>query len=288
MRNFLYISMLLFVALTAAADIRWEIQPEATNVSQRSRVQLKVIARWSNFEVFSVRTPRLKELKGAEVQDVVSFNESRPGMGKIEHSATYVFDLLVTNAPGSVVETGLIEVMTRGPEDQEFSSSTVPGVTLNVRKSSFLWILPAAAAAVLLLGALFFLGRKLVPKKEAAPEESLEDECLRELEECKELRLKGDSGAYFEKCENILRLYLRRKYSIADLEGLGEKEIMERGLDQRMIRTARELCALSFNVRYADCQTSGQEEKRFFDFIKEILTRNRPCRVSEEDELYIK
>ena len=289
MRKTIYIIIVFLLALSTYSEVTWEVLPESTNVVSQKSTQLKMTATWTGFETVSVRTPRLKELKGALVKDIVSYNESKPGPGGTQHTATYVIDLLITNAPGTVVKTGLIEVMTRGVEDQEFSTATIPGVTYNVRTSPLLFIIPAAALLFILIWAvLSFFFKKLRPKKETKNEESLEEAFLRELTECKELRMKGENSTYFEKCESILRRYLRQKYAIANLDDLGEKEIMEKGLDQHLIRTARELCSVSFNVRYAGYQPSSQEEKHFYDFVNELLLRNRPCSISEEDELYIK
>lgn len=287
MRKTIYIFIVFLLALSVYSEVTWEVLPESTNVVSQKSTQLKMTATWTGFETVSVRTPRLKELKGALVNDIVSYNESKPGPGGTQHTATYVIDLLVTNAPGSVVETGLIEVMTRGLEDQEFSSSTVPGVVLNVKRSYRFLIFALAGLGALLILLLFVILKKARPRSAAKEEASLEETLLGELEECKTLRMKGEIAAYFEKCEDILRRYLRYKYALPDLDSADEKEALEKSLDQRMLRAAKELCSVSFNVRYAGYQPSSQEEKRIFDFIKELLLRNRPCRTDEQDELYI-
>lgn len=288
MRNIFYILAVFLLALSVYSEVKWEILPESTNVVSQKSTQLKMTATWTGYETISVRTPRLKELKGALVKDIVSYNESKPGVGGTQHTATYVIDLLVTNAPGTVVETGLIEVMSRGLEDSEFSSSDLAGVTLNVKSARLPWLVIAAALVVVLAAALVFVLKKKTAKKSAAqPEQNLEEEYLAKLEESKELRLKGETAAYFGKCEELLRSYLRAKYSIADLDSFGEKEALENGVDQRMVRTAKEVCALCFNVRYAGYEPSSMEEKRAYDFLKELLIRNKPNRQKETDELYI-
>ena len=288
MRNIFYILAVFLLALSVYSEVKWEILPESTNVVSQKSTQLKMTATWTGYETISVRTPRFKELKGALVKDIVSYNESKPGVGGTQHTATYVIDLLVTNAPGTVVETGLIEVMSRGLEDSEFSSSDLAGVTLNVRSARLTWLVIAAALVVILAAALVFVLKKKTAKKSAAqPEQNLEEEYLAKLEESKELRLKGETAAYFGKCEELLRSYLRAKYSIADLDSFGEKEALENGVDQRMVRTAKEVCALCFNVRYAGYEPSSMEEKRAYDFLKELLIRNKPNRQKETDELYI-
>lgn len=288
MRKTIYIIAVFLLALSVYSEVKWEILPESTNVVSQKSTQLKMTATWTGYETISVRTPRLKELKGALVKDIVSYNESKPGVGGTQHTATYVIDLLVTNAPGTVVETGLIEVMSRGLEDSEFSSSDLAGVTLNVRSARLPWLVIAAALAIVLAAALVFVLKKKTAKKSAAqPEQNLEEEYLAKLEESKELRLKGETAAYFGKCEELLRSYLRAKYSIADLDSFGEKEALENGVDQRMVRTAKEVCALCFNVRYAGYEPSAMEEKRAYDFLKELLIRNKPNRQKETDELYI-
>ncbi|MBR5901042.1 hypothetical protein IKZ40_01705 [bacterium] len=289
MRKNIYIILALIVyALAAFSEVRWEILPESTNVVSKKSAQLKMTATWTGFETVSVRTPRLKELKGALVQDIMSYNESKPGTGGTEHTATYVIDLLITNAPGTQVETGLIEVMSRGLEDSEFTSSELPGVTLNVRGSRLPWFVAGAflalAAAALLV---FILRRKVRGKSEAIPEQSLEESYLSKLEESKELRLRGETAAYFGTLEELIRSYLRAKYSVADLDSFGEKEAQGMSVDQRMIRTAKEICSVSFNVRYANYEPSSMEEKRAYDFLKELLIRNKPNREKEADELYI-
>ncbi|MBQ7555418.1 hypothetical protein IJS98_03070 [bacterium] len=288
MRKTIYIIAVFLLALSVYSEVKWEILPESTNVVSQKSTQLKMTATWTGYETISVRTPRFKELKGALVKDIVSYNESKPGAGGTQHTATYVIDLLVTNAPGTVVETGLIEVMSRGLEDSEFSSSDLAGVTLNVRSARLPWLVIAAAAAIIFAAALVFVLKKKTAKKSAAqPEQNLEEEYLAKLEESKELRLKGETAAYFGKCEELLRSYLRAKYSIADLDSFGEKEALENGVDQRMVRTAKEVCALCFNVRYAGYEPSSMEEKRAYDFLKELLIRNKPNRQKETDELYI-
>ena len=284
----IYIIAVFLLALSASSEVKWEILPESTNVVSKKSTQLKMTATWTGYETISVRTPRLKELKGALIKDIVSYNESKPGIGGTQHTATYVIDLLVTNAPGTVVETGLIEVMSRGLEDSEFSSSDLAGVTLNVKSVRLPWLVIAAALVIVLATALVFVLKKKTAKKSAAqPEQNLEEEYLAKLEESKELRLKGETAAYFGKCEELLRSYLRAKYSIADLDSFGEKEALENGVDQRMVRTAKEVCALCFNVRYAGYEPSAMEEKRAYDFLKELLIRNKPNRQKETDELYI-
>lgn len=288
MRKTIYIIVVFLLALSVYSEVKWEILPESTNVVSQKSTQLKMTATWTGYETISVRTPRLKELKGALVKDIVSYNESKPGVGGTQHTATYVIDLLVTNAPGTVVETGLIEVMSRGLEDSEFSSSDLAGVTLNVRSARLPWLVIAAALVIVLATALVFVLKKKTAKKSATqPEQNLEEEYLAKLEESKELRLKGETAAYFGKCEELLRSYLRAKYSIADLDSFGEKEALENGVDQRMVRTAKEVCALCFNVRYAGYEPSSMEEKRAYDFLKELLIRNKPNRQKETDELYI-
>jgi len=288
MRKTIYIIAVFLLALSVYSEVKWEILPESTNVVSQKSTQLKMTATWTGYETISVRTPRFKELKGALVKDIVSYNESKPGVGGTQHTATYVIDLLVTNAPGTVVETGLIEVMSRGLEDSEFSSSDLAGVTLNVKSARLPWLVIAAALVVILAAALVFVLKKKTAKKSAAqPEQNLEEEYLAKLEESKELRLKGETAAYFGKCEELLRSYLRAKYSIADLDSFGEKEALENGVDQRMVRTAKEVCALCFNVRYAGYEPSSMEEKRAYDFLKELLIRNKPNRQKETDELYI-
>ena len=288
MRKTIYIIAVFLLALSASSEVKWEILPESTNVVSKKSTQLKMTATWTGYETISVRTPRLKELKGALIKDIVSYNESKPGIGGTQHTATYVIDLLVTNAPGTVVETGLIEVMSRGLEDSEFSSSDLAGVTLNVKSVRLPWLVIAAALVIVLATALVFVLKKKTAKKSAAqPEQNLEEEYLAKLEESKELRLKGETAAYFGKCEELLRSYLRAKYSIADLDSFGEKEALENGVDQRMVRTAKEVCALCFNVRYAGYEPSAMEEKRAYDFLKELLIRNKPNRQKETDELYI-
>lgn len=284
----IYIIAVFLLALSVYSEVKWEILPESTNVVSQKSTQLKMTATWTGYETISVRTPRFKELKGALVKDIVSYNESKPGVGGTQHTATYVIDLLVTNAPGTVVETGLIEVMSRGLEDSEFSSSDLAGVTLNVKSVRLPWLVIAAALVIVLATALVFVLKKKTAKKSAAqPEQNLEEEYLAKLEESKELRLKGETAAYFGKCEELLRSYLRAKYSIADLDSFGEKEALENGVDQRMVRTAKEVCALCFNVRYAGYEPSSMEEKRAYDFLKELLIRNKPNRQKETDELYI-
>lgn len=288
MRKMIYIIAVFLLALSVYSEVKWEILPESTNVVSQKSTQLKMTATWTGYETISVRTPRFKELKGALVKDIVSYNESKPGVGGTQHTATYVIDLLVTNAPGTVVETGLIEVMSRGLEDSEFSSSDLAGVTLNVKSVRLPWLVIAAALVIVLATALVFVLKKKTAKKSAAqPEQNLEEEYLAKLEESKELRLKGETAAYFGKCEELLRSYLRAKYSIADLDSFGEKEALENGVDQRMVRTAKEVCALCFNVRYAGYEPSSMEEKRAYDFLKELLIRNKPNRQKETDELYI-
>ena len=80
MRKNIYIILALIVyALAAFSEVRWEILPESTNVVSKKSAQLKMTATWTGFETVSVRTPRLKELKGALVQDIMSYNESKPG-----------------------------------------------------------------------------------------------------------------------------------------------------------------------------------------------------------------
>ena len=284
----IYIIAVFLLALSVYSEVKWEILPESTNVVSQKSTQLKMTATWTGYETISVRTPRFKELKGALVKDIVSYNESKPGVGGTQHTATYVIDLLVTNAPGTVVETGLIEVMSRGLEDSEFSSSDLAGVTLNVKSVRLPWLVIAAALVIVLATALVFVLKKKTAKKSAAqPEQNLEEEYFAKLEESKELRLKGETAAYFGKCEELLRSYLRAKYSIADLDSFGEKEALENGVDQRMVRTAKEVCALCFNVRYAGYEPSSMEEKRAYDFLKELLIRNKPNRQKETDELYI-
>ena len=284
----IYIIAVFLLALSASSEVRWEILPESTNVVSKKSTQLKMTATWTGYETISVRTPRFKELKGALVKDIVSYNESKPGVGGTQHTATYVIDLLVTNAPGTVVETGLIEVMSRGLEDSEFSSSDLAGVTLNVRSAKLPWAVIAAVLVIVIAAALFFILKRKTAKKSAAqPEQNLEEEYLAKLEESRELRLKGETANYFGKCEELLRSYLRAKYSIADLDSFGEKEASENGVDQRMVRTAKEVCALCFNVRYAGYEPSSMEEKRAYDFLKELLIRNKPNRQKETDELYI-
>lgn len=288
MRKTIYIIVVFLLALSVYSEVKWEILPESTNVVSQKSTQLKMTATWTGYETISVRTPRFKELKGALVKDIVSYNESKPGVGGTQHTAIYVIDLLVTNAPGTVVETGLIEVMSRGLEDSEFSSSDLAGVILNVRSARLPWLVIAAALAIVLAAALVFILKKKTAKKSAAqPEQNLEEEYLAKLEESKELRLKGETAAYFGKCEELLKSYLRAKYSIADLDSFGEKEALENGVDQRMVRTAKEVCALCFNVRYAGYEPSSMEEKRAYDFLKELLIRNKPNRQKETDELYI-
>lgn len=288
MRKTIYIIAVFLLALSASSEVRWEILPESTNVVSKKSTQLMMTATWTGYETISVRTPRLKELKGALIKDIVSYNESKPGVGGTQHTATYVIDLIVTNAPGTVVETGLIEVMSRGLEDSEFTSSDLAGVTLNVRSAKLPWAVIAAVLAIVLAAALFFILKKRTAKKsEAQPEQNLEELYLAKLEESRELRLKGETAAYFGKCEELLRSYLRAKYSIADLDSFGEKEASENGVDQRMVRTSKEVCALCFNVRYAGYEPSAMEEKRAYDFLKELLIRNKPNRQKEADELYI-
>ena len=288
MRKMIYIIAVFLLALSASSEVRWEILPESTNVVSKKSTQLKMTATWTGYETISVRTPRFKELKGALVKDIVSYNESKPGVGGTQHTATYVIDLLVTNAPGTVVETGLIEVMSRGLEDSEFSSSDLAGVTLNVRSAKLPWAVIAAVLVIVIAAALFFILKRKTAKKSAAqPEQNLEEEYLAKLEESRELRLKGETANYFGKCEELLRSYLRAKYSIADLDSFGEKEASENGVDQRMVRTSKEVCALCFNVRYAGYEPSAMEEKRAYDFLKELLIRNKPNRQKEADELYI-
>ena len=288
MRNIFYILAVFLLALSASSEVRWEILPESTNVVSKKSTQLKMTATWTGYETISVRTPRLKELKGALIKDIVSYNESKPGVGGTQHTATYVIDLLVTNAPGTVVETGLIEVMSRGLEDSEFTSSDLAGVTLNVRGAALPWLVIAAVLAIVLAAALFFILKKRTAKKsKAQPEQNLEELYLAKLEESRELRLKGETAAYFGKCEELLKSYLRAKYSIADLDSFGEKEAQDNGVDQRMVRTSKEVCALCFNVRYAGYEPSAMEEKRAYDFLKELLIRNKPNRQKEADELYI-
>ena len=284
----IYIIAVFLLALSASSEVKWEILPESTNVVSKKSTQLIMTATWTGYETISVRTPRLKELKGALIKDIVSYNESKPGVGGTQHTATYVIDLLVTNAPGTVVETGLIEVMSRGLEDSEFTSSDLAGVTLNVRSAKLPWAVIAAALAIVLAAALFLiLKRRTAKKSEAQPEQNLEELYLSKLEESRELRLKGETAAYFGKCEELLKSYLRAKYSIADLDSFGEKEASENGVDQRMVRTSKEVCALCFNVRYAGYEPSAMEEKRAYDFLKELLIRNKPNRQKETDELYI-
>ena len=288
MRKTIYIIAVFLLALSASSEVKWEILPESTNVVSKKSTQLKMTATWTGYETISVRTPRLKELKGALIKDIVSYNESKPGVGGTQHTATYVIDLLVTNAPGTVVETGLIEVMSRGLEDSEFTSSDLAGVTLNVRSAKLPWAVIAAVLAIVLAAALFFILKKRTAKKsEAQPEQNLEEEYLAKLEESRDLRLKGETAAYFGKCEELLKSYLRAKYSIADLDSFGEKEAQDNGVDQRMVRTSKEVCALCFNVRYAGYEPSAMEEKRAYDFLKELLIRNKPNRQKEADELYI-
>lgn len=288
MRKTIYIIAVFLLALSASSEVRWEILPESTNVVSKKSTQLMMTATWTGYETISVRTPRLKELKGALIKDIVSYNESKPGVGGTQHTATYVIDLIVTNAPGTVVETGLIEVMSRGLEDSEFTSSDLAGVTLNVRSAKLPWAVIAAVLAIVLAAALFFILKKRTAKKnEAQPEQNLEELYLAKLEESRELRLKGETAAYFGKCEELLRSYLRAKYSIADLDSFGEKEAQDNGVDQRMVRTSKEVCALCFNVRYAGYEPSAMEEKRAYDFLKELLIRNKPNRQKEADELYI-
>ena len=288
MRKTIYIIAVFLLALSASSEVKWEILPESTNVVSKKSTQLMMTATWTGYETISVRTPRLKELKGALIKDIVSYNESKPGVGGTQHTATYLIDLIVTNAPGTVVETGLIEVMSRGLEDSEFTSSDLAGVTLNVRSAKLPWAVIAAALAIVLAAALFFvLKKKTAKKSEAQPEQNLEELYLAKLEESRELRLKGETAAYFGKCEELLRSYLRAKYSIADLDSFGEKEALDNGVDQRMVRTAKEVCALCFNVRYAGYEPSAMEEKRAYDFLKELLIRNKPNRQKEADELYI-
>ena len=236
MRKTIYIIIVFLLALSTYSEVTWEVLPESTNVVSQKSTQLKMIATWTGYETISVRTPRFKELKGALIKDIVSYNESKPGVGGTQHTATYVIDLLVTNAPGTVVETGLIEVMSRGLEDSEFSSSDLAGVTLNVKSARLPWLVIAAALVIVLAAALVFVLKKKTAKKSAAqPEQNLEEEYLAKLEESKELRLKGETAAYFGKCEELLRSYLRAKYSIADLDSFGEKEALENGVDQRMV-----------------------------------------------------
>ena len=288
MRKTIYIIAVFLLALSASSEVKWEILPESTNVVSKKSTQLMMTATWTGYETISVRTPRFKELKGALVKDIVSYNESKPGIGGTQHTATYVIDLIVTNAPGTVVETGLIEVMSRGLEDSEFTSSDLAGVTLNVRSARLPWAVIAAALAIVLAAALFFILKKRTAKKsEAQPEQNLEELYLAKLEESRELRLKGETAAYFGKCEELLKSYLRAKYSIADLDSFGEKEALDNGVDQRMVRTSKEVCALCFNVRYAGYEPSAMEEKRAYDFLKELLIRNKPNRQKEADELYI-
>lgn len=288
MRKTIYIIAVFLLALSASSEVRWEILPESTNVVSKKSTQLIMTATWTGYETISVRTPRLKELKGALIKDIVSYNESKPGVGGTQHTATYLIDLIVTNAPGTVVETGLIEVMSRGLEDSEFTSSDLAGVTLNVRSAKLPWAVIAAVLAIVLAAALFFILKKRTAKKsEAQPEQNLEELYLAKLEESRELRLKGETAAYFGKCEELLKSYLRAKYSIADLDSFGEKEASENGVDQRMVRTSKEVCALCFNVRYAGYEPSAMEEKRAYDFLKELLIRNKPNRQKEADELYI-
>ncbi|MBO7543247.1 hypothetical protein J6T93_05000 [bacterium] len=289
MRKSFYIIATLILATGVLAEVNWEVVPESTNVVSKDPVQLKITATWSGYETISVRTPRLKELKGALIQDIVSYNESKPGQGGVQHTATYLVELLITNAPGTVVETGLIEVMSRGLEDSEFTSSELAGVSLNVRSSKLPWLIPGAAVLVALCAAAVFLFRKRSSGKAGqVSERNLEEEYLSELEESKELRLKGEQAAYFGKCESLIRSYLRAKYSVADLDSFSEKKAQENGVDHRMIRTAKDICALAFNVRYANYEPSAMEEKRAYDFLRELLIRNKPSRQKETDELYIK
>ena len=289
MRKTIYIIVVFILALTVYSDVKWEITPESTNVFSQRSTQLKMTATWSGYETISVRTPRLKEPKGALVQDIMSYNESKPGAGEVKHTATFVIDLLITNAPGTTVETGLIEVMSRDLESSEFSKTDLSGVTLNVKSPALPWLVISGIllAALAAAAAVFIVKKKGAKNSSSLPEKSLEETYLEKLEESRELRLKGETAAYFGTCEELLRSYLRAKYYIADLDSFGEKEAQETSVDPRMVRTAKEICALCFNVRYANYAPSSMEEKRVYDFLKELLIRNKPNRQKETDELYI-
>ena len=290
MRNFFYLALVL-TALISLAEVKWEISPYSTNVTEKGRVRLQFSASWPGSEPCAVRTPKFPAPKGVQILDVTSYNETTPSENGAAHRAVYLFDLLVTNAPGTLAETGEIEVNTRPYGAENYVSSTIPGISFKVTTKKGPWLLGCSALLLLAALAIFLLGKKVIAaknKKNITSGPSLEERYQEKLSETRALRLSGETAAYFLACEEILRSYLREKYGVAKIEDWREEKDLYSGVERSLINTAKELTSISYNVRYAGYEPSSAEEKRIYDFINELLTRNRPLKTTDAENLYLK
>ncbi|MCX7847290.1 MAG: hypothetical protein N2595_04595 [bacterium] len=267
---------------------------EVSEVEEEGTVDLTVSAEWpQGAETYVIYTPMMPELSGMKVMDHIPFGETLSEVTQVLQRIVHQFKLVVTNAAGTRVGTGPIIVEYRRGDGGDRERRELSGLSLRVvkRRGGLGSGVVAGALGVLAVAAglvgVSSYGRRKRGRGEGREEVSLESRYLEELEGSKRWRVEGELGKYFAVLERILREYLREKYCIGNIE---EWEVGERGhgaLDERSVGVAKELVGLSQRVRYGGHVASVYEQRRMYEFVKELLERNCPRREAPEELKYV-
>jgi len=295
MKNLSIIFLILTLSGIVNGNVSFSVDYTDETVRANGITELTLSAEWpQGSNSYIIYTPVMPQLLGLKIIDHITFGQSLTVNSQVVQRAVHLFQFAVTNAAGMPTETGPIFIEYRLSGSKEKLHRQLSGVKYKVTRfgRDFLKILiPLVVILLLFPIILTIIIIKVSRKKKSHPisnDLSIEDSIIKKLEYVKRYRLEGDIKKYFHELSELIKKYFRKKYQIGSLLDFNPKSTGKTGPDKHTLFTACELLRLSHDVCYAGYQPSSHEQERIYNFLKKMLTKNRPHESNAEDELYLK
>jgi len=290
MKNFL---LLLLLTYFANANIDFKVDyPQTEKISANSEIEMMITAEWvQGDETYLIFKPSLPGILGLSISEHISFGETLTSNSQTLQRIIHLYKFSITNNPGELVESGNIFVDYRNAKHEEIQHKQLAGFSFEVDSSDHN-ILTISVSIILVLVIFFvIISRKknfFNKKTQKYSGLIIETEFLKKLNEIKRLSLEGNLSLYFQELEILLREYFRQKYNIGSLEDWKTNSNSSTGPDKKTLIVIMDLLKLCRDVRYAGTIPNTYDQKRTFNFLKNLFTKNLPRQALKNDELYLK
>ena len=98
---------LFFIAVPAAADISFKVEPGVKTVKASGTAEITIYAQWpQGTNTYVIYPPSMPQLDGLEITDHITFGQSLTENSQIVQRVVHFYKFAVTN--GSIAETGPI------------------------------------------------------------------------------------------------------------------------------------------------------------------------------------
>ncbi|MDP6114662.1 MAG: BatD family protein [Planctomycetota bacterium] len=142
-----------------------------------------------------------------------------------------------------------------------------------------------AALALAIFGITVWRYKRSAKSDEQA---DIESPFLERLDDLRSLRIKGDFKDFFAQLSDLLKEYIKQKYSLKSDSDFVITETLDKHIDSTLSKRIREVLELAENVRFGGTPPLPTDLDRAHRSVKDLLELNRPQQTNPEEEISFK